>query len=86
MINNDEYIRYNYINKSLLGIVKTAQFKSKGQLQRAELAATLRINNIDIIKKLKKVISKDSFAVKLIKQLEIGWVEDFVIVKDLLTF
>ena len=29
MINNDEYIRYNYIDKSLLGIVRTAWFKSK---------------------------------------------------------
>ena len=32
MINNDGYIRYNYIKKSLLKIVKTAWFKSKKQL------------------------------------------------------
>ena len=32
MINNDEYIRYNHTDKSLLGIVKTAWFKSKGRL------------------------------------------------------
>ena len=32
MINNDEYIRYNYIDKSLSETVKTAQFKSKGRL------------------------------------------------------
>ena len=29
MINDDEYIRYNYIDKSLLETVKTAWFKSK---------------------------------------------------------
>ena len=29
MINNDGYIRYNYIDKSLLGTVKTAWFESK---------------------------------------------------------
>ena len=32
MINNDGYNRYNHIDKSLLGIVKTAWFKSKGRL------------------------------------------------------
>ena len=32
MINDDGCIRYNYINKSLLETVKTAQFKSKKQL------------------------------------------------------
>ena len=29
MINEDGYIRYNYVDKNLLGTVKTAQFKSK---------------------------------------------------------
>ena len=29
MINDEGYIRYNYIDKSLLKIVKTAWFKSK---------------------------------------------------------
>ena len=29
MINNDGYSRYNYIDKSLLGTVKIAWFKSK---------------------------------------------------------
>ena len=67
MINSDEYIRYNHINKSLLGIIKTAWFKSKGRLQRIKLTATLRINNIDITDKLKKAVSKDSFTKKLIK-------------------
>ena len=32
MINDDEYIRYNHINKNLLGIIKIAWFKSKKQL------------------------------------------------------
>ena len=32
MINNDGYIRYNHVNKSLLRIIKTAQFESKKQL------------------------------------------------------
>ena len=32
MINDDEYIRYNYIDKSLLGIIKIAWFESKRQL------------------------------------------------------
>ena len=32
MINDDGYIRYNHIDKSLLGIIKTAWFKSKRQL------------------------------------------------------
>ena len=62
MINNDEYIRYNYIDKSLLKIIKIAQFKSKRRLQRAKLTITLRINNIDITDKLRKTVFKDSFA------------------------
>ena len=86
MINDDEYIRYNYIDKSLLGIVKIAWFKSKKQLQRIELAITLRINNKDIINKLRKVMSEDSFTIRLIEQLKTELVEGFVIVKDLLTF
>ena len=32
MINDDEYIRYNHIDKSLLETIKTAWFKSKRQL------------------------------------------------------
>ena len=32
MINDDGYIRYNYIKKSLLGIAKIAWFESKKQL------------------------------------------------------
>ena len=32
MINDDGCIRYNYINKSLLGIIKIAWFESKRQL------------------------------------------------------
>ena len=67
MINNDEYIRYNYINKSLLRIIKTAWFESKKQLQRIKLAITLRIDNIDTIKELRKVMSEDSFTVEIIK-------------------
>ena len=30
MINNDKYIRYNYVDKSFLRIIKTGWFKSKG--------------------------------------------------------
>ena len=67
MINNDEYIRYNHIDKSLLGIIKIVQFKSKGRLQRAKLTATLKINNIDIIDKLRKAVSEDNFIIKFIK-------------------
>ena len=61
MINDDEYIRYNYINKSLLGIIKTTQFKSKRQLQRIKLIITLKINNKDMTNKLRKVVSEDNF-------------------------
>ena len=86
MINNDEYIRYNHIDKSLLGIIKTVQFESKGQLQRAKLTITLKINNIDITDKLRKIVSKNNFIIKLIEQLETGLVKGFVIIKDLLTF
>ena len=32
MINNDGYIRYNYINKNLLEIIKIVWFKSKRPL------------------------------------------------------
>ena len=32
MINDDEYIRYNHTDKSLLGIIKIAWFESKRQL------------------------------------------------------
>ena len=67
MINNDEYIRYNHTDKSLLGTIRTAQFESKRRLQRVELAATLRINNIDITDKLRKAVSENSFAIELIK-------------------
>ena len=48
MIDDDGYIRYNYTDKSLLGIVKTAWFKSKERLQRTKLITTLKIDNIDI--------------------------------------
>ena len=67
MINNDGYIRFNYINKNLLETVKIVQFKSKKRLQRIKLAITLKINNIDITDKLKKIISEDNFGIKLIK-------------------
>ena len=67
MIDDDEYIRYNHADKSLSGTIKTAQFESKGRLQRTELAVTLRINNIDITDKLRKAVSEDSFTIKLIK-------------------
>ena len=67
IINNDGYIRYNYADKSLLGIIKIAWFKSKGRLQRTKLTTTLRINNIDITDELKKAVSEDSFIKKLIK-------------------
>ena len=67
MINDDEYIRYNYIEKSLLGIIKTTQFKSKRQLQRSKLAITLKINNKTIINKLRKAVSENSFIIKFIK-------------------
>ena len=67
MINNDGYIRYNYINKSLLEIIKIAWFKSKRRLWRAKLAITLRINNIDITDELRKAVSEDGFIKKLIK-------------------
>ena len=67
MINNDEYIRYNYVNKSLLEIINIAWFKSKGQLQRIKLTITLKINNINITKELRKVVFKNSFTVELIE-------------------
>ena len=67
MINNDGCIRYNYIDKSLLRIIKTAQFKSKGRLQRAKLTITLRINNIDITDELRKAVFEDSFTNELIE-------------------
>ena len=67
MINDDEYIRYNHIDKSLLGIIKITQFKSKKQLQRIKLAITLKINNKDIIDKLRKVVSENSFIIRFIK-------------------
>ena len=63
MINDDEYIRYNYTDKSLSETVKTAQFKSKGQLQRAKLTTTLKINNKNIINKLRKIISENNFII-----------------------
>ena len=37
-------------------------------------------------KELRKAIFKNSFAVKLIEQLKIRLVEDFVVIKNLLTF
>ena len=86
MINDEEYIRYNYIEKNLLRIVKIAQFKSKEQLQRAKLVTTLKINNKDITKKLRKVVSKNNFIVEFIKQLETGLIKGFVVIKNLLTF
>ena len=67
MINEDGYIRYNYIDKSLLGIIKIVWFESKGRLQRTKLAITLRIDNIDITDELKKVIFEDNFIKELIK-------------------
>ena len=67
MINEDEYIRYNHKDKSLLGTVKIAQFKSKRRLQRAKLATTLKINNIDITDELRKVVSEDNFIIEFIK-------------------
>ena len=86
MINDDGYIRYNYIDKSLLGIVKIAWFKSKRQLQRIKLTITLRIDNKNIINKLRKIVFEDSFAIRFIKQLKIKSVEGFVVIKNLLTF
>ena len=67
MINNDGCVRYNHIDKNLLRIIKTAWFESKKRLQRAELAVTLKINNIDIIDKLRKAVFEDNFTIKLIK-------------------
>ena len=67
MINNDGYIRYNHIDKSLLRIIKIAQFEFKGRLQRIKLAATLKINNINITNKLKKAVSENNFIIKLIE-------------------
>ena len=67
MINNNGYIRYNYINKSLLGIIKIAWFKSKKRLQRAKLIITLKINNIDITDELRKVVFENSFTKELIE-------------------
>ena len=67
MIDEDGYIRYNHIDKNLLETVKIAWFQSKGRLQRAKLAATLKINNIDITNKLRKVVFENNFIIKLIK-------------------
>ena len=86
MINNDGYIRYNHVDKSLLGIIKTAWFKSKERLQRIELIITLKIDNIDITNKLRKTVFEDSFTAEFIKQLKIRLVKGFVIIKNLLTF
>ena len=86
MINDDGCIRYNYTDKSLLGTVKTAWFKSKRQLQRIKLAITLKINNKDIINELRKAVSEDSFTIRLIKQLKIELIKGFVVIEDLLTF
>ena len=86
MINDDGYIRYNYTKKNLLGIIKIAQFKSKKQLQRIKLAITLKINNKNIINKLRKAVSENSFIIRLIKQLKTELIEGFVVIKDLLTF
>ena len=86
MINDDGCIRYNHIDKSLLGTVKTAWFESKKQLQRIELTTTLRIDNKNITDELRKAVSEDSFAIRLIKQLKTESVEGFVVIKDLLTF
>ena len=86
MINDDGCIRYNHTKKSLSGIVKIAWFKSKRQLQRIELTATLRINNKNITDKLRKVVSENSFTIRLIEQLETESVEGFVVIEDLLTF
>ena len=86
MINNDGYIQYNHTDKSLLRIVKIVQFKSKGRLQGSKLITTLKINKIDITNELRKIILKDSFAVKLIEQLKTRLIEGFVIIENLLTF
>ena len=86
MINNNEYIRYNHIDKNLLKIVKITWFKSKGRLQRTKLTITLKINNIDITDKLRKAIFENNFIIKLIKQLKIRLIENFIIIKNLLTF
>ena len=86
MINDDGYIRYNHVKKSLLKIIKITQFKSKKQLQRIKLTITLKIDNKDITNKLRKVISENSFIIRFIKQLETELVEGFIIIKDLLTF
>ena len=67
MINNDGCIRYNHIDKNLLEIIKIVWFKSKRRLQRTKLIITLKINNIDITDKLKKVVSENSFTKKFIK-------------------
>ena len=67
MINDDEYIRYNHINKSLSETIKIAWFKSKRQLQRIKLIITLKINNKDIIHELRKAISENNFIIRLIK-------------------
>ena len=67
MIDNDGYIRYNYIDKSLLGIIKIVWFKSKGRLQRAKLTITLKIDNIDITDELRKVVFENSFIKEFIK-------------------
>ena len=86
MINDDECIRYNYTDKSLLETVKIAWFKSKKQLQRIKLTITLRINNKNITDELRKVVFENSFIIKFIKQLETESVEGFVVIKNLLTF
>ena len=67
MINDDGYIRYNHTDKSLLETIKTTWFKSKRQLQRIELAVTLRIDNKDITDELRKAVSENSFIIRLIE-------------------
>ena len=67
MINDDEYIRYNHIDKSLLEIIKIAWFKSKERLQRIKLIITLRISNLDMVDKLRKAVSEDNFIIKFIE-------------------
>ena len=67
MIDKDGCIRYNHINKSLLETIKIVWFEFKRRLQRAKLAATLKINNINMTDELRKVVFEDSFTKKFIK-------------------
>ena len=67
MINNDGCVRYNHIDKNLLERIRIAQFKSKKRLQRVKLTITLKINNIDITDKLRKVVSENNFTLKFIE-------------------